>query len=99
VSIWTGTKGKLDEVPIEDILRFERELIDYVGRNTSILTELRDTNVLSDDIADALDKAVDAFKLEFQTGEGKALDSVGHEEFAEVAPEEISQEQIVRQKR
>jgi F-type H+-transporting ATPase subunit alpha len=99
VSIWTGTKGKLDEVPIEDILRFERELIDYVGRNTSILTELRDTNVLSDDIVDALDKAVDAFKLEFQTGEGKALDSVGHEEFAEVAPEEISQEQIVRQKR
>jgi F-type H+-transporting ATPase subunit alpha len=99
VSIWTGTKGKLDEVPIDDILRFERELIDYVGRNTSILTELRDTNVLSDDIADALDKAVDAFKLEFQTGEGKALDSVGHEEFAEVAPEEISQEQIVRQKR
>jgi F-type H+-transporting ATPase subunit alpha len=99
VSIWTGTKGKLDEVPIEDILRFERELIDYVGRNTSILTELRETNVLSDGIVDALDKAVDAFKLEFQTGEGKALASVGREEFAEVAPEEISQEQIVRQKR
>jgi F-type H+-transporting ATPase subunit alpha len=99
VSIWTGTKGKLDEVPIEDILRFERELLDYVGRNTSILTELRETNVLSDGIVDALDKAVDAFKLEFQTGEGKALASVGREEFAEVAPEEISQEQIVRQKR
>jgi F-type H+-transporting ATPase subunit alpha len=99
VAIWAGTKGKLDEVPVEDILRFERELLDHLARNTEILTVLRDTNVLSDETVEALDKAVDAFKLEFQTGEGKALDSVGREEFDEIKPDEIDREQIVRQKR
>jgi len=99
VSIWAGTKGKLDEVPIMDILRFERELLDHLARNTEILTVLRDTNVLSDETVEALDVAVDKFKLEFQTSEGKALDSVGREEFDEIKPDEIDREQIVRQKR
>ena len=99
VAIWAGTKGKLDEVPVMDILRFERELLDHLARNTEILTVLRDTNVLSDETVEALDVAVDKFKLEFQTSEGKALDSVGREEFDEIKPDEIDREQIVRQKR
>jgi F-type H+/Na+-transporting ATPase subunit alpha len=97
VSIWAGTNGKLDEVPVSDVLRFESELLAYLGRNTEILTTLRDTNVLDDDTADALDKAVDKFSLEFVTGDGKTL--AGKEEFAEVEPEDITQEQIVKQKR
>jgi F-type H+-transporting ATPase subunit alpha len=64
-----------------------------------VLTKLRDSNVLSDDIVEALDSAVDTFKQEFQTGEGKPLASVGTEEFEATQPEEISQEQIVRGKR
>jgi F-type H+-transporting ATPase subunit alpha len=99
VSIWAGTNGKLDEVPIEDVLRFERELLDYLGRNTSVLTTLRETNVLDDAIVAALEEGVDAFKLEFQTGEGKPLLSVGSEQFAEIPAEEIAQEKIVKQKR
>src|SRR6186713_1991306 len=39
VSIWAGTKGKLDKVPLADVLRFERELIDHLRRNTSILKD------------------------------------------------------------
>jgi F-type H+-transporting ATPase subunit alpha len=99
VSIWAGTNGKLDEVPIEDVLRFERELLDYLGRNTEVLTTLRDTNVLSDDVVKALDESVDKFKLEFQTGEGKPLLSVGSEKFDELAKEDVNQEKIVKQKR
>ena len=99
VSIWAGTTGKLDEVPIEDVLRFERELLDHLGRNTNILTTLRESNVLSDETVAELDKGVEAFKLEFQTGEGKALDSVGVEVFDEARPDEMSREKIVRQKR
>ncbi len=99
VSIWAGTNGKLDEVPVEDILRFERELLDYLARNTKVLTTLRDTNVLDDDTAATLDKEVDKFKLEFQTGEGKPLISAGREEFEEIAPEDIAQEQIVKGRR
>jgi F-type H+-transporting ATPase subunit alpha len=99
VSIWAGTNGKLDEVPVEDILRFEAELHDYLARNTKVLDTLRETNVLDDDTTAALDAAVDAFKLEFQTGDGKPLISVGTEVFEELAAEEIEQEVIVRQKR
>ncbi len=99
VSIWAGTNGKLDEVPVEDILRFESELHDYLARNTKVLDTLRETNVLDDDTAKALEAGVEAFKLEFQTGEGKPLLSVGTEVFAEIEPEEIAQEQIVKQKR
>ena len=99
VSIWAGTNGKLDEVPVEDILRFESELHDYLARNTKVLDTLRETNVLDDDTAKALEEGVDKFKLEFQTGEGKPLNSVGTEVFAEIEPEEIEQEKIVKQKR
>jgi F-type H+-transporting ATPase subunit alpha len=99
VSIWAGTNGKLDEVAVSDVLRFERELLDYLGRNTEVLTTLRDTNVLDDDTIKSLDEAVDKFKLEFQTGDGKSLASAGSEQFNEIEPEDIAQEQIKVQKR
>jgi F-type H+/Na+-transporting ATPase subunit alpha len=99
VSIWAGTNGKLDDVAVEDVLRFERELLDYLGRNTEILTTLRDTNVLDDDTAKALDAAVDKFSEGFLTGEGKPLNAAGKEQFAEIQPEDITQEQITKQKR
>ncbi|HOW00510.1 MAG TPA: F0F1 ATP synthase subunit alpha [Rhodoglobus sp.] len=99
VSIWAGTNGKLDEVAVEDILRFESELHDYLARNTKVLDTLRDTNVLDDDTTAALDAAIDKFKLEFQTGDGRSLISVGTEVFEEIAEEDIEQEKIVKQKR
>ncbi|MFU8945756.1 F0F1 ATP synthase subunit alpha [Mycetocola zhadangensis] len=99
VSIWAGTKGKLDEVPVEDILRFESELHDYLGRNTQVLAKLRETNVLSDDIVDELDAAVDAFKKEFQTGAGKPLNGPGSEQFTELPAEDVNQEKIVKGRR
>jgi F-type H+-transporting ATPase subunit alpha len=99
VSIWAGTNGKLDDVPVEDVLRFERELLDYLGRNTEILNTLRDTNVLDDDTRKALDAAVDKFSQGFLTGEGKPLNAAGTEQFAEIEPEDIAQEQIKKQKR
>ncbi|WP_460947019.1 F0F1 ATP synthase subunit alpha [Okibacterium endophyticum] len=99
VSIWAGTKGKLDEVPVEDILRFERELLDYLARNTSVLDTLRDTNVLDDDTVAILDAEVDKFKLEFQTGEGKPLNGPGSEQFEELPEEDVNQEKIVKGRR
>ncbi len=99
VSIWAGTNGKLDDVAIEDVLRFERELLDYLGRNTEILNTIRDTNVLDDDTKKALDAAVDKFSEGFLTGEGKPLNAAGKEQFDEIQPEDIAQEQIKKQKR
>ena len=32
VSIWAGTTGQLDDVPVEDVRRFETEFLDYLRR-------------------------------------------------------------------
>jgi len=99
VSIWAGINGKLDEVPIPDVLRFERELLDFLGRNTTVLSTLRETNVLTDDTVASLSSEIDKFKLEFQTGEGKPLASVGSEKFEAIGAEEVTQEKIVKHRR
>jgi F-type H+/Na+-transporting ATPase subunit alpha len=98
VSIWAGTNGKIDSVPVVDVLRYESELHEYLGRNTEILTTLRETNVLDDATVKALDEAIDAFALQFQTGDGKPLNGPGSEGFKEIEPEDITQEQIVKSK-
>src|SRR5690349_18786289 len=58
VSIWTGTSGLVDDVPVEDIRRFEREMIDHLRRNTKILDTIRETRALDDDTEAALRDAL-----------------------------------------
>jgi F-type H+/Na+-transporting ATPase subunit alpha len=99
VSIWAGTTGKLDEVPLQDILRFEQEFLEHLKRNTSILTTIRETEKLEDDTVNELEKAIDHFKKMFQLHTGEPLVSTGKEEVKALGDEEIDQEKIVRQKR
>lgn len=99
VSIWAGTNGHLDEVPVPDVLRFERELLDSLKRSTKILDTLRDTNVLTDETVAELEKAVEKFKGEFQTGDGRTLDAPGSEQFDEIPLDDINQEKIVKSRR
>ncbi|QBE49650.1 F0F1 ATP synthase subunit alpha [Leucobacter triazinivorans] len=94
VSIWAGTNGYLDEVPVEDILRFEREFLDYLGRNSEALNTLRSTNVLDDDTVAEVTAQIEKFKSEFRTSSGKAL----NEQFEALDEAEIKQEQLVVKK-
>ncbi|MGY1438032.1 F0F1 ATP synthase subunit alpha [Streptomyces reniochalinae] len=74
VSIWSGTNGKMDDVPVEDIRRFERELLDYMHREESgLLTSIREGAKMSDDTIQTLGDAVDKFKTQFETSDGKLL--------------------------
>ena len=44
VSLWTGTSGRLDAVPTDDVLRFEHEFLDYLRRShEGILEAIRET--------------------------------------------------------
>ncbi len=97
VSIWAGTTGKLDEVPVEDILRFESELLDFLRRNTKVLDVIRETNELKDDTIAELEKAVAKFKRTFATKAGAPLASTASAAPLEEA--EVKQEKIVKQKR
>jgi len=76
VSIWAGTNGHLDDVPVSDVRRFEGELLDFVGRShKGIYDSIVQTGKLGDDVVGALEKAVAEFKRQFQTGEGQSLGS------------------------
>jgi F-type H+-transporting ATPase subunit alpha len=99
VSIWAGTTGKLDEVPVQDILRFEREFLDYLKRNTSVLTVIRETEKLEDDTINELEKAIEHFKKMFQLHTGEPLVKSGKEDVKALADEQVGQEKIVIQKR
>jgi F-type H+-transporting ATPase subunit alpha len=99
VSIWAGTTGKLDEVPVQDILRFETELLDHLRRNSKVLTTIRETQALSDDTINELEKAVEHFKKMFKLHTGEPLVKVGNETVQALDAEDVEQEKIVRQKR
>ncbi|GEA81671.1 F0F1 ATP synthase subunit alpha [Cellulomonas uda] len=94
-SIWAGTKGHLDDVPIEDVKRFESELLDHLRRNTDVLTTIASTGKLGDETEQQLASAVEQFRGGFLKFDGTPLVG-GAEEDAEV---EVEQEQIVRQKK
>jgi F-type H+/Na+-transporting ATPase subunit alpha len=97
VSIWAGTTGKFDEVPVDDILRFEREFLESLRREGGVLDSIRESGKFDDDHAEAVTKALDEFKQGFQTSDGKLL--AGREEVESLESEDVEQEQIVRQKR
>src|SRR6187431_294187 len=62
VSLWIGTTGRLDRVPTDDVLRFEREFIDYLRRShEGILTSIRETQKFEDDTSSSLEGAYDSF--------------------------------------
>jgi F-type H+-transporting ATPase subunit alpha len=97
VSIWSGTSGELDEVPVRDVRRFEREFLDYLlAGHRGILETIRETGQFDDDTAAALKSAVSAFKDGFVTHDGTLLR--GGEEAAEgpMSRSDVAQESIAR---
>jgi F-type H+-transporting ATPase subunit alpha len=99
VSIWAGTNGKLDTIEVEDVLKFESELLDHLRRNTKILTKLRESKVLDDKTKAELEKEVDSFVTAFQGSGAEGLGQPGSEEFDALESEDINQEKIVKRKR
>ena len=73
VSVWAGTNGYFDDVPVADVLRFEKELLDHLRRSTDLLSTIAETGNWDDDTANAVGKAIDDFKPQFTTSEGKPL--------------------------
>jgi F-type H+-transporting ATPase subunit alpha len=70
VSIWAGTTGALDDIPVADIHRFEADFLDHLGRDKpEIFKGILESGKLEDDTVDALQKAIDEFKKTFDTSE------------------------------
>jgi F-type H+/Na+-transporting ATPase subunit alpha len=97
VSIWAGTTGKLDDVPVEDIRRFESEFLDFLRRNhEGLLAGIRETKELSDDAVTALQDAIDRFRRTFEVTGGQLLVSGEDEQAGALDEGDHRQESVPR---
>ncbi len=95
VAIWVGTQGYLDDVPVGDVDRFEREFLDFVQRQQGGLYDsIRETSDLTDDTASGLKDAVDEFRKGFEVSGGGLL--VQDEPVEPADEEDVDQETLSR---
>jgi F-type H+-transporting ATPase subunit alpha len=75
VSIFLGTGGHLDSVPVEDVRRFETEFLDHIrASEEGILSEIRESQKLSEETENKLIDAIKEFKKGFAaTGGGSVV--------------------------
>ncbi|MQA12865.1 MAG: F0F1 ATP synthase subunit alpha [Pseudonocardiaceae bacterium] len=94
VSIFLGTRGHLDTVPVADIQRFEREFLEHVRLSEEgILADIRDTEQFGEDTEQRLVDAVNEFKKSFTAFDGSSV--VGNEGQADaMAADEVEQETV-----
>src|ERR1700761_5572316 len=96
VSIWAGSNGYLDDVPVDDVSRFETDFLDYLRRShAGILETIRESLQLSEDTIASLKDAVDEFRKGFETSAGELLSA--EDETAEPLENE-EQEKIARRR-
>ena len=70
VSIFAGTNGYLDDLPVTEVKRFEQELLEvFHTRHSAMLEEIRTKGTLPDGVRDA----VASFKNDFAVGVGEVV--------------------------
>ncbi|MCW2545588.1 MAG: synthase subcomplex alpha subunit [Mycobacterium sp.] len=95
VSIWLGTTGQLDIVPVEDVRRFEREFIDFIGRrHEGIYSAILSSGKLDDSTVESLSAAVKEFGSEFEKSDGGGLAFTKDEAPDELEDDQRSEESI-----
>jgi F-type H+/Na+-transporting ATPase subunit alpha len=73
VAIYAGINGFLDEIPVEDVARFQDELREYLRTEGTIYKEIRDTGDLPDELTERLDKEVEKLKQSFNVSQESGL--------------------------
>ena len=74
VSLWAGTSGELDEVPVQDVRRFESEFLQHVkSARPEIISSIATTSKLEDGTVELLKAAVEEFKNSFEKADGQLL--------------------------
>lgn len=97
ISIFLGTGGHLDSVPVEDVRRFETELLDHIrASEENLLSTIRDTQKLTEETEEALTKVINHFKKGFASSTGE---SVVPDEHVEAMDEEDLGKESVKVKK
>jgi len=67
--IYAGTNGFVDDLPIDSLAQFEKELFAFVeAKHKAVLTDIAEKKVLDNDLKDRMNKAIEAFKKTFVPG-------------------------------
>jgi F-type H+-transporting ATPase subunit alpha len=95
VSVWAGTSGFLDDVPVEDIARFEEEFLDFLQRaHAGVYDAIRETGQLSQDTSTALKDAIEGFRRGFEISNGEML--IQEEPAEPIADSEVGRDTVKR---
>jgi F-type H+-transporting ATPase subunit alpha len=97
VSIWSGTEGKLDDIPIPDVIRFEREFLQYLRHAQAGVMAIIASGDWDDDIVSTLDEAIVHFKQTFLAADGTVV--VNEEDAKAMAEGVETREKVKRVKR
>ncbi|GAA1749233.1 F0F1 ATP synthase subunit alpha [Luedemannella helvata] len=73
VSVWAGTEGKLDDIPLGEVRRFETEFLQYLRHSHKSTLDAIADNTWDDDIIAALDQAIADFKQMFLGKDGQIV--------------------------
>jgi F-type H+-transporting ATPase subunit alpha len=66
VSLYAADAGLLDELPTEDVLRFEGELLEHMHQNhEEVMSTIRDSQDFADETRDQVHAAIEQFKSGF----------------------------------
>ncbi|MDG4795881.1 F0F1 ATP synthase subunit alpha [Micromonospora sp. WMMD1082] len=65
VAVWAGTEGKLDDIPVGDVKRFETQFLEQLRRKHNATLQAIADNKWDDEIVATLDAAITEFKQGF----------------------------------
>ena len=94
ISVWAGTTGEFDGVPVNELLDFEREFLDHLRHNTKVLETIAQTGEFDADTQQATMDALEQFRSQWISGGGDSLVS-GDQTVEAMADEDMDHEQIV----
>jgi F-type H+/Na+-transporting ATPase subunit alpha len=93
VSIFLGTSGHLDSVPVEDVKRFEAELLDHMrASEEKFLEGIRSTQKISEEEEEKLTEIINHFKKGFAATGGESV--VPDEHVEAMDEEELEKEKV-----
>lgn len=97
VSVWAGTTGQLDDVPVGEIRRFESEFLQYLHSNRKeLIGAIAESKKLPQETIDGLTEAIKSFKQIFTA---KGADAPLNEAPAKALQGEQARETVTRQVR
>jgi F-type H+-transporting ATPase subunit alpha len=73
VAIFAGTRGYLDDIPTDQVARFQDELREFLRSEGSVYKEIGESGELSDELTKRIEDQIEKFKNSFNIQEERSL--------------------------